>query len=104
MTRGCNMRLEFQKVPPLMAIGFINEKDFRILNIDGNEITFESDEAIYDINTFMISIFNLKRSEYDKYEFEGCTVTGLKRNEFSYVYTIKLDLEQNKDFCKYEDI
>jgi hypothetical protein len=98
------MRLEFQEIPPLMAIGFIEGQDYRILKICGDEITFESDEQIEDVDVLEVSIFNLTRSEYQAFRFTDCELLQLKQREFSCTYTLKVDIGQHEDFPYYSGI
>lgn len=84
------MRIQFPKVPPLMVIGFIKDKDLRVLTLEENEIYIESDELIDDFSNVKLEIFNLNENKYNRFQLNGCEVIRVENQEFSYIYVIKI--------------
>ena len=95
------MRIIFPDVPPLMVIGFLNDKDLRISHLKINEIQLESDEPIKDFSNLELAIFDLPTTKYNKFKVNNCKLINTEATEFSYIYTIEFSAQTNEKILEY---
>ena len=94
------MEINRTNISPALIIGLKDEKDYAILGINKETITFESADKLDDEFRFTILLFNFSLYDYEKFEIDKCKVLQVKENEFSYIYICKI--EEIKNLEEYE--
>lgn len=87
------MPLKTMEIPSTLMIGFMGERDFRILNIDEQSILFESDDPVSDGDTLSLAVFNLHQYDYEEYVLRNCPIVLAETREFSFLYRVAIEVK-----------
>lgn len=83
--------MEYEKcVNTAVGIGFIGDKDVRILSAQKDEIVFESPEQIEDNFLLKMQIFNIKSHDYNEFLLENCKILDVEIKPFSFIFKIRI--------------
>ncbi len=77
-------------LPAAFIIGFINDKDVRIIESDEKIITFEADDKIPDLSSFDLKVFDFQTFQYISFSFSEIRIIELQEKPFSVIYKIEL--------------
>ncbi|WP_024832484.1 hypothetical protein [Ruminiclostridium josui] len=90
--------------PPALAIGYINEQEVRIINLDKEKIQFESADKLEDPFQCRIKILNFKIHAYEDFILDECKIIGVTNNTFSYIYKVKIGSIHTQEIDRYYEI